>query len=49
MHDAGKPVLYDNMKGWAGEGGGEGFQEGGDTCIPNVNSCCCMAKTITIL
>ena len=33
--------------GW--EGKWEGLQDGGDTCIPGVNACWCMAKTITIL
>ena len=51
MYDAGnpKPVLCDNLKGWDGEGGGRGVQEGGGVCIPNAYSCCCKAKTITIL
>ena len=31
MHEAGhpKPVLWDNLEGWHGEGGGSGFQDGG--------------------
>ena len=28
---------------------GRGVQDGGNTCIPVAGSCCCMAKTITIL
>ena len=51
MYDARnpKPVLCDNLEGWEGEGGGRGVQEGGDLCIPSADSCCCMARTITIL
>ena len=52
MHKAGqhpKPVLWDNLEGWGGEGGGRGVQDLGDTCIPVANSCWCMAKTVTIL
>ena len=30
-----KPVLCDRLEGWDGEGGGRGFREGGDLCIPN--------------
>ena len=31
MHDAGnpKPVLWDNLEGWGGEGGERGFRMGG--------------------
>ena len=31
MHDAGnpKPVLWDNLEGWGGEGGAKGIQDGG--------------------
>ena len=31
MHDTGysKPVLWDNLKGWDGEGGGRGVWDGG--------------------
>ena len=51
MYDAGslKSVLCDNLEGWSGEGGRRGDQEGGDAYIPMANSCCCMAKAITIL
>ena len=40
MYDAEnpKPVLYDNLMGWEGEGGG-GFQKGGAICIPHTDSC----------
>ena len=34
MHEAGhpEPVLWDNLEGWVGEGGGRGFRMGeGDT------------------
>ena len=43
MHDAGnsKPVLSDNLEGWdwGGAGSERRAQEGGDICIPNVDSC----------
>ena len=31
MHDAGhpKPVLWENLEGWVGEGDGRGFRMGG--------------------
>ena len=31
MHEAGhsKPVLWDNLEEWGGEGGGRGVQDGG--------------------
>ena len=31
MSEAGhpKPVLWDNLEGWSGEGGGRGVQDGG--------------------
>ena len=40
MYEAGhpKPVLYDNLEGYGGEGGGRGAQDGGDTCIPMADS-----------
>ena len=31
-----KPVFFDNLEGWGGEGEG-GVQEGGDTCISLFN------------
>ena len=41
-------VHWDDPKGWDGEGGGSGVQDG-DTCTPMTDSCQCMAKTTTIL
>ena len=51
IHEEGhcKPVLCDNLEGQCGEGGGRGFQDGGDTGILMANSYRWMAKTITIL
>ena len=48
VHEAkhSKPVIWNNLEGWGGE---EGFQEGGDMCIPMANLYCDMAKTIIIL
>ena len=45
MHETGhsNPVHWDNPKGWGGEGGGRGVQDG-DTCAPMADSCQCMAK-----
>ena len=34
-----KQVLYINLEGWDGEGGGREVKEGGDTCIPVADSC----------
>ena len=31
--------LWDNPKGWDGEGGGSGVREGGDPCTPEAGSC----------
>ena len=42
-------VLSDSLECWDGVGGGRGFQEGGDICIPMTDSCWCMAKTNTML
>ena len=42
-------MLCDNLEGWDGVGGGREVQEGGDISIPMADSCCCMAKTNTIL
>ena len=41
MDDAGnpKPVLYDNLEGWGGEGGRKEIQEWGDTCMSVADSC----------
>ena len=35
MDEAGhaKPVLWDNLEGYGGEGGGRGFRMGENTCI----------------
>ena len=46
VYDTGnsKPVLHDNLQGWGRQGRGGWVQEGGDTCMPMVNSCWCMAK-----
>ena len=45
-YDAGnpKPMLFDNLEGWGGEGCGRVVQEGGSTCMPVADSCWCMAK-----
>ena len=32
-------MLCDNLEGWGGLGGGRGFKEEGDICIPMVDSC----------
>ena len=41
MHEAGhsKLVLWDNLEGWRREGGGRGFQDGGNTGIPVADAC----------
>ena len=31
--------IRDNLEGGGGKGGGRGFPEGGDTCMPMANSC----------
>ena len=31
-------VLWDNLEGQGGEGGGRGVQDGADTCIPMADS-----------
>ena len=35
LYDAGSsnPMLWDNLEGWNGEGGGKEVQKGGDICI----------------
>ena len=38
-------VHWDDPKGWDGEVGGRGFQDG-DTCTPVAESCQCMAKPL---
>ena len=47
MHDTGCSGLvhWDDPKGWYGERGGRGVQDG-NTCIPVVDSRQCMAKPI---
>ena len=32
-------MLWDNLEGWNGEGGGKDIQEGGDICMPMADSC----------
>ena len=32
-------MLFDNLEGWDGMGGGREFQKGGDICIPMADSC----------
>ena len=44
-----KPKLCNNLKEWDGEGGGREVQEGGDICIPKVDSCWYLAETNTVL
>ena len=41
LYDAGSsnPVLCDNLEGWDGVRGGRKAQEGGDTCMPMIDSC----------
>ena len=41
IHEAGhsKPMLWDNLEGQGGEGGGEGVQNKGDACVPVADSC----------
>ena len=47
MHDTGcsELVPWDDPEGRDGEGGGKGFRMG-NTCIPVMDSCQCMAKPI---
>ena len=42
-------MLFDNLEGWNGIGGGREVQEGGYICILRADSCCCMAETSTTL
>ena len=42
-------MLCDNTEGKDGVGGGREVQEGGDICIPMVDSCGCIAETNTLL
>ena len=39
VHRELSPVLFDNLEGWHGLGGGREFQEGGDMCIPMADPC----------
>ena len=50
MHDTGclGLVHFDDPEEWYGEGGGRRVQDG-NTCIPMVDSCQCMAKPTTVL
>ena len=47
MHETGhsKPVLWNNPKGWDGEGGGRGFRMG-NTCTLIDDSYQCMSKPV---
>ena len=42
-----KPVYWDNLDGWDGEGGKRGFRMG-DTCTPMTDLSQCMVKTTTL-
>ena len=42
-------VLFDNLEGWNGEGGGWGAQEGGDTSMPVAGHVDLWQKKITML
>ena len=44
-----KPVLWDNLEGWSGEGGGRRGSGWRDTCAPMADSCRYMAETTTLL
>ena len=37
-------MLWDNIEGCDGAGGGQEVQEGGDICIPMTDSFWCMAE-----
>ena len=39
------PVVWDNLEGWDGVGGGREVQERGDICRLMTYSQCCMAET----
>ena len=41
LHEAGcpKPMLWDNLEGYGGEGGGTRIQDSGHTCTPMADSC----------
>ena len=40
MYDTGhpKPVVWDKLEGWGGEGGARGVQDGRNTCMPVADS-----------
>ena len=42
-------IVFFNLEGWDGSGGGREVQEGGDICIPTADSCWCVADIYTIL
>ena len=44
-----KPGHYNNLEGWDGEESWREVQDGGDICIPMVDSCWCLAQINTIL
>ena len=44
--ESSNPVLYDNLEGQDGVGGGKEVQEGGDIQIPMADSCWCTAQPI---
>ena len=48
MHETGclGLVHWDDPEGWDGEGGGRGVPRMGNTCIPMVDLCQCMAKPL---
>ena len=38
-HTSSNPILCDNLRGWAGVGGGREVLEGGAICMPVADSC----------
>ena len=42
-------MLYDDVEVWDGMGGGREVQEGGDICVPMIDSCGCVAETNPVL
>ena len=42
-------VLWDNLEGWDGVGGGREVQEDSDICMPMAHSCWCLAESNTTL
>ena len=50
LYDSGNPnLVFNNLEGWEGEGGGREVQEGGDLCTPVANPPGYMAEINTIL